>query len=303
MNKVLIVSRQKETYQRLIQQAQLPQLEITDDPRLAAIILADPPKIAAHLNDYPALCWLQSTFAGIDALTKPALRQDYTLTNIRGCFGQLITEYVIGLTLAHTRHFALYQQQQKHRQWQPHRYSALSNKTMVILGTGTIGSHLAQAAHTMGLRLIGVNRSGEPASHLFAHTYPLSELPQALTQADILVSTLPATTATDNLLNATSLSHCQNTLLFNVGRGNAVCEEGLLSAIEQGHVAHAFLDVFKHEPLNNQHPFWQHPNITITPHIAAESFPEQVFDVFAANYLRFIQRQPLMYQIDFTRGY
>lgn len=303
MNKILIVSRQQETYQRLLRQAQLPQLEITDDPRLAAIILADPPKIAAHLNDYPALCWLQSTFAGIDALTKPDLRQDYSLTNIRGCFGQLIAEYVIGLTLAHTRHFPRYRQQQKHRQWQPHTYAALSNKTLVILGTGTIGSHLAQAAQAMGLQIIGVNRSGEPAGHFFAHTYPLSELPQALAQADILVSTLPATSATDNLLNATSLGHCQNTLLFNVGRGNAVCEEGLLSAIKQGHVAHAFLDVFKHEPLNQQHPFWLHPDITITPHIAAESFPEQVFDIFAANYLRFLQQQPLMYQIDFKRGY
>lgn len=303
MNKVLIVSRQHGTYRQLLDQAQLPALEITENAEQATIILADPPQIAAHLNAYPALRWLQSTYAGIDALTHPGARQDYTLTNIRGHFGQLIAEYVMGYTLDHTRQLNPYRQQQSNTQWQQLPYSSLANRTMVILGTGSIGTHLARVAKAFSLNVIGINRSGHTEEPSFDQVYPLTQLTEGLALADILVSTLPATTDTDDILNANTLSHCHKALLFNVGRGNAVSEKGLLSAIECGCVTHAFLDVFKHEPLDDKHPFWQHPNVTITPHIAAESFPEQVFEIFEANYQRYIRQQPLMYQIDFDRGY
>lgn len=303
MNKVLIISRQHAAYRQLLTGAALPELEITDDPGQANIILGDPPTIAPHLEAYPALSWLQSTYAGIDALTRPEMRRDYTLTNIRGHFGQLITEYVMGYSLDAIRHLSQYRQQQTNGLWQPQPYSSLATKTMVILGTGSIGAHLARVAKAFGLTVIGINRSGRSEEASFDHVYPQSQLSEGLSRADILVSTLPATNATTNLLDADNLSHCRNTLLFNVGRGNAICEDSLLSALEQGHIAHAFLDVFKQEPLPEPHPFWQHPKVTITPHIAAESFPEQVFEIFAANYRRFIQQQPLMYQIDFERGY
>ncbi|PSU45543.1 D-2-hydroxyacid dehydrogenase [Photobacterium frigidiphilum] len=303
MNKVLIVSRQQATYHQLIKQAQLPHLEITNDPKQASIILADPPKIARQLDSYPALRWLQSTFAGIDALIKPELRQDYQLTNIRGHFGQLIAEYVIGLTLNYTRHFSLYHTQQHAGVWLPQPYCSLTSQTMVILGTGSIGSHLAQVASALGIKVIGVNRSGISDTVAFDQVYSLSNLTDALAKATIVVSTLPATLNTDQLLNAGTLAHCNHVLLFNVGRGNAVCEHGLLDALEKNSVQHAFLDVFNQEPLAQNHPFWEHDKITVTPHIAAESFPEQVFDIFQGNYLRFIANQPLHCKVDFDKGY
>ncbi|WP_064601603.1 D-2-hydroxyacid dehydrogenase [Photobacterium sp. J15] len=303
MNKILIVSRQRDAYRRLLTQAQLPDLELTENQEEANILLADPPRVANSMNSYPALNWLQSTFAGIDALTRDNIRKDYMLTNIRGHFGQLIAEYVLGYSLDYTRHLSQYRQQQANSQWQPQPYSSLASKTMVILGTGSIGAHLARVAKAFDLTVIGINRSGRCDEPAFDRIYPLDGLSDGLALADILVSTLPATPETDNLLNADSLSHCRDTLLFNVGRGNALCETGLLKAANNGHIAHAFLDVFKQEPLPEQHPFWQHPAVTMTPHIAAESFPEQVFEIFTANYLRYLNRQPLLYQIDFTRGY
>jgi len=303
MNKVLIVSRQQATYHQLIKQAQLPRLVITDDPKQASIILADPPKIARQLDSYPALRWLQSTFAGIDALIKPELRQDYQLTNIRGHFGQLIAEYVIGLTLNYTRHFSLYHAQQQVGVWQPQPYCSLTSQTMVILGTGSIGSHLAQAASALGIKVIGVNRSGISDTAAFDQVYSLSNLTDALAIATIVVSTLPATLNTDQLLNAGTLAYCNNVLLFNVGRGNALCEHGLLDALEKDSVRHAFLDVFNQEPLAQDHLFWKHEKITVTPHIAAESFPEQVFDIFQDNYLRFMAHQPLRCKVDFAKEY
>ncbi|OAN16671.1 2-ketoacid reductase [Photobacterium jeanii] len=303
MNKVLIVSRQHKVYRELLAQAALPDLEVTDDPHHANIILADPPRIADQLDCYPQLQWLQSTFAGVDALTTEQQRRDYQLTNVRGYFGQLISEYVLGFVIDRFRHISHYQQLNQAKQWQPQPYRALSKLTMVILGTGSIGSHLARSCRALGFKVVGVNRHGQMPDPAFHRCYRDQELEQALAQADVVVSTLPATTATDDILNATSLSHCQGALLFNVGRGNAVCEQGLLTAIDSGHIAHAYLDVFKQEPLPAEHPFWENEHITITPHIAAESFPEQVMTIFSHNYRRFHQQQPLDYVVDFEQGY
>lgn len=303
MIKIKIVSRQQQRYVQLLTAAKLPQLVITEDPSQATVLLADPPLIATSLNDYPHLQWLQSTYAGIDALIKPQLRQDYQLTNIRGIFGPLIAEYIIGQILNYQRHFWRYALQQQQHQWQPHPYQAIAGKTMVIVGTGTIGQHLAKVAAVFGCHIIGINRSGIAASDDFNHTYDLNDLDYALTQADYVVSILPATTDTNDLFDQGNFSHCKNVLFFNVGRGNSVNEADLVNALEQHHLQHAFLDVFKREPLATDHPFWDHPQITITPHIAAESFPEQVFTIFKANYLRFQQQQKLEYLIDFKRGY
>ncbi|WP_394167636.1 D-2-hydroxyacid dehydrogenase [Photobacterium piscicola] len=303
MIKVKIVSRQQQRYVQLLTNAQLPLLKITEDPQQATVLLADPPLIAPHLAKYPHLQWLQSTYAGIDALIKPEIRQDYQLTNIRGIFGPLIAEYILGHILNHQRHFPQYKAQQQRSHWQSHPYQSMVDKTMVIIGTGTIGQHLAKVGTVLGCHIIGVNRNGIAASADFQQTYAITALNTALTQADYVISILPATADTDDLFDQDSFIHCKNALFFNVGRGNAVNEQALIMALEQQHITHAFIDVFKTEPLTPDHIFWHHPKITITPHIAAESFPEQVFTIFKANYFRFQQQQKLNYLIDFKRGY
>lgn len=303
MHTVRIISKQQQVYHQLLHEAALPDLRITEVAEETEILLADPPLAAAVLAELPALRWFQSTFAGIDALMQPGLRQDYQLTNIRDYFGPLIAEYVLGYTLDYTRHLSQYRQQQRRGLWQPQPYTSLAARTLVILGTGSIGTHLAGVTKAMGMKVIGVNRSGQAEMTHFDQIYSLAQLTEALTQADVLVSTLPATPQTDRLLNRDSLSHCRGVLLFNVGRGNSLCEDGLLAAIDAGHLAHAFLDVFNQEPLAPQHPFWQHPQITVTPHIAAESFPEQVFETFRDNYLRYTRQHPLRNSVSFEHGY
>ncbi|WP_297476200.1 D-2-hydroxyacid dehydrogenase [uncultured Photobacterium sp.] len=303
MIKIKIVSRQQQRYVQLLTNAQLPLLKITEDPQQATVLLADPPLIAPHLAKYPHLQWLQSTYAGIDTLIKPEIRQDYQLTNIRGIFGPLIAEYILGHILNHQRHLPQYKAQQLRSHWQSHPYQSMVGKTMVIIGTGTIGQHLAKVGTVLGCHIIGINRSGIAASANFQQTYAITDLNTSLTQADYVISILPATADTDDLFDQDSFSHCKNALFFNVGRGNAVNEQALIMALEQQYIAHAFIDVFKTEPLIPNHPFWIHPKITITPHIAAESFPEQVFTIFKANYFRFQKQQKLNYLIDFKRGY
>jgi phosphoglycerate dehydrogenase-like enzyme len=247
---------------------------------------------------------VQSTFAGVNALMVPNLRRDYALTNVRGIFGPLIAEYVIGYSIAHFRHFMQYHQQQQSKQWQPHLYTSLQSKTMVILGTGSIGSHLGKTAQLMGIKAIGINRTGIPTSGgEFNQTFHINELASAFHQADIVVNTLPSTTETQRLLNSQVLSHLNLALLFNVGRGDVIDDVGLLLALKNRWVEHAFLDVFELEPLSPQHPFWKLPQVTITPHIAALSFPEQVVDIFADNYLSWRDGFSLNNQVDFDKGY
>ncbi len=303
MNKLLILSRQKEKYLQLLNDAQLPNLVITDDHQQASIILADPPKVAGKLDQYPQLRWLQSTFAGIDALTTLPQRQDYLLTNVRGIFGPLIAEYVVGYLVQYYRNFARYSEQQRDHIWQPHHYSSLQGKKILILGTGSIGSHLAKVAKVMGMKVMGVNRSGIVRSRDFDSISNFEQLHPVLSEADIIVSTLPATSETQNLLNQSNLSACRHALLFNVGRGDVLSESGLLNAIEGGFIRHAWLDVFKQEPLHQEHPFWKHENITITPHVAADSFPDQVFNIFSHNYLQWHAGEPLDCVVNFDKGY
>ncbi|MCG9695110.1 D-2-hydroxyacid dehydrogenase [Vibrio sp. Isolate22] len=303
-NKLYIATERDDTYVQLILNQDLPDLEITQNPESAEIVLASPPLIADRLDEFTQLDWLQSTYAGINKLTQPDLRHDYTLTNVKGIFGPAIAEYVLGYTISHFRHFSHYHQQQQQQNWQPQLCTGLTDKTMVVLGTGSIGSHLAQAASAFGIHTIGVNRTGIPPKHeAFKDTFHINELEAALKQADIVVNTLPSTAETYQLLNQTTLGYCSKVLLFNVGRGESIDNKALLLAIKNRWVEHAFLDVFEHEPLSQDHPFWKLPQVTITPHIAALSEPRQVVELFAENYKQWRDGFTLNHVIDFDKGY
>ena len=303
-NKLYIATEHDDTYVQLILNQDLPDLEITQNPESAEIVLASPPLIADRLDEFTQLDWLQSTYAGINKLTQHNLRHDYTLTNVKGIFGPAIAEYVLGYTISHFRHFSHYHQQQQQQNWQPQLYTSLTDKAMVVLGTGSIGSHLAQAASAFGIHTIGVNRTGIPPKHeAFKDTFHINELEAALKQADIVVNTLPSTAETYQLLNQTTLGYCSNVLLFNVGRGESIDNKALLLAIKNRWVEHAFLDVFEHEPLSQDHPFWKLPQVTITPHIAALSEPRQVVEIFAENYKQWRDGFTLNHVIDFDKGY
>ncbi|WP_086981779.1 D-2-hydroxyacid dehydrogenase [Vibrio aphrogenes] len=301
---VYILSKQADIYQKMWASGHFPGMKRTQDKSQATVVLADPPLLAQHIDEFPHLQWAQSTFAGVETLTQPHCPTHYQLTNVKGIFGQLISEYVLAYSLGYYRHFPQYQQQQQQRQWQPHHYQSVLGKTVVILGTGSIGNKLATTVTALGFQAIGVNRRGQlPAHSDFKHVYAIEQIDQALAQADIIVNALPSTEQTRNILNANHLSHCQQALLFNIGRGDALDESGLLLALEKHWIAHAYLDVFPVEPLPNESPYWEHPNITLTPHIAATSFPEQVFAIFEQNCQRWSAKQPLINLVDFERGY
>lgn len=301
---VYLLTEHNERYLALLSELDLPDLTFTQDKAEATILLAAPPMAAKAMDQFPNLEWIQSIYAGVDALVPHLQDFEGVLTNVKGIFGQQISEYVLGYVIAHQRHFAHYQSEQQKAQWTPKPYTSLNEFNMVILGTGSIGTHLAQSAKALGMRVSGVNRSGIPSKHSpFDTLYHVQELTTALAGANVVVNTLPNTPDTQHILNHQTLSHLDQSLLFNVGRGAALDEHALIEAIEQGCVQHAFLDVFEQEPLHHEHPFWSHPHITVTPHIAALSFPEQAAEIFAENYARWRDGFRLLHVVEPKRGY
>ena len=133
---------------------------------------------------------------------------------------------------------------------------------------------------------------------------PGPALPQALARAEILICLLPDTAATQNLLNEETLALLpRGATLINAGRGTLIDDAALLAALDKGRPAHAVLDVFRHEPLPPDHPFWSHPGVTVTPHIAAETRPTTAATVAAENLRRAMRGERLLYLVDRARGY
>lgn len=303
-HKLYILTEQDNIYRDHLSNCSLPDLQITQQRDQATILLAAPPIVAKQLSEFPKVEWIQSIYAGVDALMSPYLQQDYELTNIKDAFGQPIAEYVIGMLTNYYRHFSSYKEQQVSYNWQPHHYQSLAGKNVLILGSGSIGSHLAKILSLFNMQVSAVNSTGIPPKELSFHsTFHVNELSNALSMADIIVNTLPSTEQTRLLLNQHSLQHCRQALLFNVGRGSTLCESGLIEALNSGAIKHAFLDVFKQEPLPQSSPLWSHANITITPHIAALSDPKLVVEFFAKNYHLWRDGFQLENRVDFDKGY
>lgn len=312
MNQLLILSPEADEYASLLTPYALDQLTIhtanqtkIDPTKLQTInlVLGDPPWLAKLLPHLPKLQWAQSTFAGVNALCKPELRSDYRLTNVKGVFGQPISEYVFGYILALERDLRrAYHQQTKH-QWQPFAYRSLAGLKIGVAGLGDIGQQVAATAKHFGMRVKGLKLSPSIVPHV-DEVYTLAELAVFLQELDYLVITLPATAETQHLFHAQALQQLKpEAVLINVGRGTCVDQTALTHSLQTKQLRAAVLDVFAEEPLAADDPLWDLENVYITPHQAAVSFPVDIVKIFVHNYQRFQQGQTLDYLIDFTKGY
>ncbi len=179
----------------------------------------------------------------------------------------------------------------------------LAGKRLGVMGTGSIGQHIAQVGASFSMTVSGLSRSGSMQTG-FDRVLPLSEIKTFLGAVDYLVSALPQTPDTDELLNAETLAHMRpNAVFINVGRGNVVNDAALVAALERDELAGAVLDVFDEEPLPDDSPLWATPNLQITAHISAVSHPSLVVPIFVENLRRFGDQQPLKYVVDFEVGY
>ena len=303
MTKLLILSRDEEEYARLIRAAGLDQLEITTEPGEAEIVLGEPRLARDALPHLSRLKWVQSIYAGVEPLVDPAQRRDYFLTNARDVFGELMSEYVFGYLLFFEKRILERIETQKRKQWQRPESGVLRHKTIGLLGVGSIGAHLAETAKQFKMRVRGYTRQSETSQQVdqYFHGDELVPFVQGL---DYLVSVLPRTNDTDKIVDANLLGALPAHAIFiNVGRGNAVDESALVEALSEGRIAAAVLDVFEQEPLPAEHPFWTTPNLYVTFHTSAISYPEDLTELFIENYRLFLAGKPLKHTVDFERGY
>jgi len=245
-------------------------------------------------------------YAGVEALMDSSLRRDYVLTNARGVFGELMSEYVFGYLLAHEKKIFERRQAQAAHQWDRFESGWLHGKTIGLLGVGSIGAHLAGTAKHFGMTVHGFTRRSETSKHVDKYFHPLASdsLLSFASGLDYLVVVLPRTEGTNQIVNADLLNALSShAILINVGRGNAVDEPALVDALNAKKIAGAVLDVTAQEPLPQDHPFWTTPNLLLTFHTSAVSYPDDITRLFIENYRLYNEGKPLKYQVDFERGY
>jgi phosphoglycerate dehydrogenase-like enzyme len=250
------------------------------------------------------LRWLQAMGAGVDWALVPELPRGVIVTRSPGVFGPWMAEYVLAWCLSVTQRMADYRGAQVRREWIQHRPpERLAGKTIAIVGLGDIGRTVARAARGVGLRVIGVSRSGRPVSGV-ERVYRSRDLRRALAAADFVVLVAPLNETTRGMIGAAELAAMRETAwLINIGRGALVDDNALVQALQRRTIAGAVLDVFTTEPLPPDHPLWSLDNAVITPHISGPNLPEEIVPVFNDNLARYLAGRPLRHVVDRRRGY
>jgi phosphoglycerate dehydrogenase-like enzyme len=312
IHSLLVLSRHASDYRRRVEDARLPDLEIVSAadaaslPESAAacdLVFGEPSLIATALPALPAVRWVQATWAGIEPLLDPALRRDYMLTNARGVFGALMSEYVFGYMLAHERRLIEKYEEQKSRRWDPRPPGSLRDKRIGLLGVGTIGAALARTARHFGMHVSGYTRASEACEDVGVYCHGNDRAAFAA-DLDYVVAVVPNTAATRRLVDAEFLAALPRRAVFvNPGRGSIVDEAALAAALSGGRLAAAVLDVFETEPLPADHVLWRTPNVLITSHTAALSAPGDIAPLFIDNYRRLVAGEPLRHRVSFELGY
>lgn len=237
------------------------------------------------------------SFAGNGTITQPFARMvDPGMT-------RAMTEYVTGHVLRHHLGMDAHIRGLK-GVWRQDVPKLAPARKVTILGMGELGQAAARALAGLGFPVTGWSRSPKALPFLARSCAGLAELDAALDGAEILVLLMPRTGDTENLVDAARLSRlAPGACLINAARGPLIVDDDLLAALDSGRLGHATLDVFRVEPLPPDHPFWHHPRVTVTPHVAAATQPETAAASVADNIARVEAGLPLQHRVDWTRGY
>lgn len=273
------------------------------DPASIDIVVYTPAGPVTDFAPYTGLRAVLSLWAGVErvvgnpTLTAPLCRMvDPGLT-------QGMVEYVVGHVLRHHLGVDAILAAQDGL-WRGDSSPPLARQRVVaMLGLGALGSACARALAALNFNVTGWSRRPATIPGVTCRSGP-EGLGEVLASADIVVTLLPDTAGTHNLLDAPRLARMKpGAVLINPGRGTLIDDAALLEALDSGHLAHATLDVFRTEPLPPDHAFWGHPRVTVTPHIAATTRPETSAPVIADNIARAMSGRDLLHRVDRHAGY
>jgi glyoxylate/hydroxypyruvate reductase A len=262
--------------------------------------------VATHpkgsLAGLPKLKLIQSLWMGVENIVAdPDLPQGVPVARlIDPGMVAAMGETVIAWVLDWHRHFYCYRSFQQQTTWKRRRQYLASDRSVGILGLGELGGSIAQKLRAMNFNVAGWSRRPKQLEGVYCST----DLEEVVRRSDALVCLLPLTEKTRGILNSGILSMIRKDgCLINVARGGHVVVPDLLAALDAGHLAHAYLDVFEPEPLPADSPLWAHPGITLTPHIAALTEPRTSVGKIAENVERIRRGERPLNTVDFAAGY
>lgn len=256
------------------------------------------------LARYPNLKVILSLAAGVDHIFEDPDLPDVPVCRIvdRDLIAQL-SEYILYFILRYHRRMPLYEATAREHRWAKHGRCEAPLRTVGVLGIGEIGGDAAAKIAALGFPVLGWSRRPKDIAGVESLCGE-DGLERVIAESAILVCALPLTPRTEGLLDAQTLSRMpQGSSLINVGRGRHVVDADLIAALDSGHLAGAALDVFRDEPLPSDHPYWAHPKVEVTPHIAGDPNPRTAAAQVAENILRARDGRPLMNVVDPKMGY
>jgi phosphoglycerate dehydrogenase-like enzyme len=269
----------------------------------------------------PRIAWVHSATAGVERVLTPTSRErGIVITNARGVFSRPIAEYVMLMILAVSRRLPQLLELQRERTWQPLEGAELRDVTVGIVGLGSIGRAVGALATAFGCRVIAVRRRADAGSAPTAaelDEMPLGEamlervegpdrLPELMAESDFVVLAAPLTADTEGMIGEAVLARAKpGSWLINVARGALIDERALLRALRDGVIGGAVLDAFVEEPLPPMSPFYDLPNVIVTPHTSWSSgrVLDRSVELFCENLRRFAAKEPLLNVVDPSAGY
>jgi len=300
MTKILILDIHAETYRDRLREA-FPQLQFAlfhnaaeasgDLSDIDALICFGIAIEDSILRRAMQLKWIQSLATGVDHFLRcPSLRPNVLITSGRGIHGPAMREQVLYLMMGVSRDAARQVEDKKARVWQRRLWSTLDGKTAVIVGVGVVGIAIGEALKALGMRAIGVTRTPRAVAG-FDEMMPTDRLAEAARRADYLINVLPADVPNLGIFSAEVIAAMKPTAYFiNGGRGQTVDEAALVAALREGRIAGAGLDVFQKSPLPTDSPFWDLPNVFITPNVGGYivEYEEQIMPLVIDNMRLFL---------------
>lgn len=253
------------------------------------------------IDKLPKLKWISSLGAGVDHLMgDPQIPSSIPITRIVDPFlARDMTNYVIMGLMMFQRSMLTHLNNQKAAQWDRINYKPLK---VGVMGLGALGKHLAERLVILGFEVYGFSRTQKEIDSVECYTE--SEMGQFLSNCEVLVNLLPVTPQTTDILDHDLFNQLPDgAYLINVARGNHLVEGDLIQALDSAKLSGALLDVFKTEPLPKENPLWNHPKVTITPHVASVTTPASAISLLLNNLSLLQKGEELLYQVNLDRGY
>jgi phosphoglycerate dehydrogenase-like enzyme len=282
-------------------------IPITEEMAGIEVLVCYDPFERVDIARFPQLKWIQLSSIGIDQLPKEkVLQQGITVTNNRSGYSIPMGEWIVMKLLELFKNSRFSYEKQAAKRWEiDTSLLELYHKTVCFVGTGSIATEAAKRLQGFDVNILGINTTGRDVPY-FDRCYPMDKLKEALSQADVVVLSIPYTKETHHLIHQGNIGDIKKgACLINIARGSILEEAALVDALKSGHLRGAALDVFEQEPLLQDSPLWELPNIAITPHNSwiSEMRNERRYQIIYENLKRYISGEKLMNVVDIKRGY